>query len=258
MKIIDFICRIIQRIAQSIRAVLCWFVVLFTLVASVGAQTQTAIKNDYQSLASIYQAAKLFLQQKPLYADKKNVEIKIGRVDPRLRLKSCDGKLEFFTPQGFHQTGKTTLGAHCVNGLVNWKLFIPVTIYFYDNVWVTSRSISTGEVISKTDLHQQRVRIDSMRKSPVLEMKHIVNASPTKYLKNGAIIFHGSICLVCKGQKVGVNAQTPFVNVFVKGIALKNAALGEITQIKNSQSKRIFTAIVTGKNQLRINLSELN
>jgi hypothetical protein len=64
--------------------------------------------------------------------------------------------------------------------------------------------------------------------------------------------------MVRKGDKVAVTAQNEFMSIQVDGIALANARLGETTQIKNSQSKKIFGATVTGKNQLSITLSATN
>jgi len=214
-----------------------------------------------QSLPAIEQAAKIFLEEKQVAADNASREtiladreIKIGTIDPRTRLKPCDGELKAFLPQQYKASGKMTVGVHCT-GSVAWKVFLPASIERFMDVWVTSRSISPQEIITRQDVELQRVRFSNARRQPLENIELIENTSPRKRLSAGSVIYQDALCMVCRGDKVSVNAQSSFMSIMVEGVALSDAIMGETTQVRNSKSKRVFAAIVTGKNQLSVNLS---
>lgn len=205
--------------------------------------------NNIQSLKEIRDTAKKFLEEKQTSADNREIEITIGKIDSRMRLAKCDAGLEAFFPQHARTQGKTTVGIRCL-GTVAWKIFVSVEIAEYQTVWVAQRHISTAETISASDVERKKVKLSLLRKSPIEDLSAIVNTSPIRSIRAGAVLLEGNICLVCKGAKVKVTTQNQFMSILVDGIAMGNATLGETAQVKNSKSKRTFGAVVTGKNKL--------
>lgn len=228
---------------------------LFSTLLSVNISASTS--GNIQSLPEIRQTAKIFLEEMQHSADSNDIEIEIGKIDPRIRLAQCDGLIEAFFPQQSRTMGNTTVGVRCL-GTVTWKLYISVNIREFQSVWVAQKDISTNDLITASDVKRERVAISNLREIPIEDKKMILNASPIRSIRAGNIFFEDTICLVCKGEKVDVVAQNEFMTIQVNGIALSNARLGEMTQIKNSKSKRIFDAVVVGKNQLSVALSDAN
>ena len=74
-------------------------------------------------------------------------------------------------------------------------------------------------------------------------------------LFRSSIIFEDSICLVCRGDSVQITAKSDFLNINLEGIALADANIGEMTLVRNKQSKRSFSAKVIGKDRLEVKLA---
>ena len=68
------------------------------------------IANDFQDQDEILASARAFLEAEQLKALDRRGEVEMGRLDPRLRLAACPGKLEAFLPPGAQTMGNTTVG----------------------------------------------------------------------------------------------------------------------------------------------------
>lgn len=212
---------------------------------------------ERQDIEKIRQAAKIFLEEKQVPADNTNTEITIGQIDPRMRLAKCSSELEAFLPQTSKRTGKTTVGIRC-SGPISWKIFVSAKVTQYQEAWVLSRNVAAGELISQSDLIKRHVELLNTRKVLLTDLKLIINASPRRAMRAGATIFQDSVCLVCRGDKVTVTAKNDFLSINVEGVALNNAVLGEVVQVRNSSSRKTFGATVVGKNQLNVAIAGAN
>jgi len=251
MKLIHFISSKLMILSEAKKSLHLIKHLMFSFLLCMSINIQAA--NKTQSLEEIRQTAKIFLEEKQPSADNPYIEIAIGRIDPRMRLVECDAPLEAFFPQSARTTGKTTVGVRCT-GTVAWKLFISVNIQEYQNVWVAERNLSKNDNISVHDIKLKKMLVSGIRKSPIDDLKLIVNTTPRRSIRSGSIIFSDSVCLVCRGEKVNVIAQNDFMSIQVDGIALSDASLGETIQIRNSKSKRIFGAKVIAKSLLRVQI----
>ena len=212
---------------------------------------------EIESIEEIRLAAKKFLEEKQVSADKTNTEISIGQIDPRMRLAKCTGEMNAFLPQTYRRNGKTTVGIRC-NGPINWKIFVSARITEYQDAWVLNRNLTTGDIVTQDDIEKKRVEVTDSRKIPLTDLKHLLQASPRRAMRAGSTLYQDSVCLVCRGDRVTVSAKNQFLSINVEGVALSNAILGEKAQIRNSKSKKVFGAVVTGKNQLNIKIAGSN
>ena len=222
---------------------------LFYANSTLRAEPQTN-----QSLEAVRNTAKSFLEEMQEAADKHNIEVIVSHIDSRTRLNACQQPLQAFLAAGAKPTGKTTVGIAC-EAQSGWKIYVPAEVIVYRNVWVSKRHLNKGEIITKADLEEERLPDYRLRRLDVMAFSQIVGTSPKRNIRAGEPIFQDSVCLVCRGQKVQVSAKSNFLSINVEGIALVDAALGETAKIRNSRSKRIFDAIVTGKNQLSVALT---
>ncbi len=227
-------------------------VILFLLsIFTLPAKSQPS---NWQSLDVIQQTAKNFLEDLQSPADNPNTKVIVSSIDPRTRLIACNGSLQAFLAPGMRTTGKTTVGVKC-NGNANWKLFLPANVEKFEWVWVANRNLHKTDVISESDLVKKQISTSRIRKSPLQNIAKIVNTSPKRRINAGSVIFADSVCLVCRGQTVNVVASNEYLSIGVEGVAMADAALGETAKVRNSRSKRVFNAIVTGKNQLKVSIA---
>ncbi|WP_196137284.1 flagellar basal body P-ring formation chaperone FlgA [Aliikangiella sp. G2MR2-5] len=221
---------------------------------SVFATQQIRVKQDHQSLAKVQQAARIFLEEKQHSADNQSSRVSVDSIDPRTRLAACDEKLQVFLSPGSKLIGKTTVGVKCP-GSRQWKIYLSAKVEVMQQVWVTTRQMQKDDVFGKSDLIKQLISIENFRVKPEIQIEKILGTSPKRNLRAGSVVLSNSICMVCRGEKVNVSARSDFLAINVEGIALSDATLGESVQVRNSQSKRVFDAIVTGKNQLSVKIA---
>jgi len=207
----------------------------------------------FESAENIRMAAKIFLEEITNAADNLSIVIKIGDLDPRLRLRHCENKLQALLPQSAKQRGKITVGVSCAQPVL-WKVFVSATVFEYADVVVAKNVLEKKSIITEQDIEIKRVNISTLRKQPILDKTQVINTSAKRYLRAGTIISDDSICMVCRGDQVEITAKNQFFNINLKGIALADAAMGSNTTIRNSQSNRSFTARVIGRNQLEVPL----
>jgi len=230
---------------------------IFFFIAAILVISPPVQAREIESTEEIRLAAKKFLAEKQDSADKTNTEITIGQIDPRLRLAKCSHELEIFLPQSSRTTGKTNVGIRC-RAPIGWKIFVSANIVEYQEVWVLNRNITSGEIIGRNDIVKQQVAVTNRRKAPLTDLQQLLNASPKRFMRDGAVIYQDSVCLVCRGDQVTVSAKNEFLSIDVAGIALNDAVLGERIQVRNLQSKKVFGATVTGKNQLIVKIAGSN
>lgn len=207
----------------------------------------------FEPAERIQKTAKDFLEKMTLAADNPSIELTVNNIDSRLKLKTCDSDLiPNFSPSS-KKRGKVILIIKCA-GPVAWKVFVTATIYEFSNVVVATKTLSRKSIINAQDTAIKRVNISLLRKKPLTQLSQVIGSTPKRFIRAGDIIFDSSICMVCRGDNVQVLAKSQFFKINLKGIALADASIGDMTQVRNIQSKRTFSAKVIGKNQLEVSL----
>ncbi len=229
-----------------------FFIMLFFLILSAFSSSLKA--KEIQSLEEIQIAAKIFLEEKQVAADKKHREIQIGHLDPRLRLTKCQKKLDVFLPQKTRLTGKVSIGVRCQSP-VNWKIYISATLIQFQEVWILNQNLARGDILTKSNVSKQRVNLNNLRYTPVQKIAKLVNTRLKRAMRAGSVIYENNICLVCRGEKINVTAKNRFLSIHVEGVALSDASLGEQVQVRNVKSRKVFGATVAGKNQIFVKLA---
>ncbi len=214
---------------------------------------KSAQRYDFQTSQSIRQSAKIFLEKTALTADNPAIEVVIGKLDPRLRLRQCHQALDTKLLNKEKLRGKTTLVVSCASP-VAWKVFISAKVLQYAEVVVAKRNINRLAIIGPQDVEIKRVEITNLRKRPITSLDRILGSTAKRHIRRDSVIFEHLSCLICKGDRVQISAQSRFFNIDLEAVALADAAIGETTLVRNIRSKRIFNAVVTGKNQLKVKL----
>jgi flagella basal body P-ring formation protein FlgA len=211
--------------------------------------------NSFENLSNVRNTAKTFLEEKTISADTKDIELNIGQIDPRLKLKKCDQPLVPFLLQGYKTFGKLSVGVKC-SGTVPWKIFLSATVYHFKTVVIANNALAKGKLISKQDLSYKRVNVTSFRKLPAIDSSQVVMTSPRRFIRAGSIIYMNNICMICKGNKVNVSAGSDYFSINLEAEALADASVGETVRLRNSKSRRIFDGTVVGRNRVRVLLAK--
>ena len=211
---------------------------------------------SYQSHASIYSAAKRFMQQHVTALHHQDAKITVGKLDKRFRLKRCDQALHTSLSRGSRSIGKTTVTVKCT-GRKPWSLTLPVTVSLYRNVLVTTRQLNPGELLQAGDVRLASRDladlpygyIDDLAGSLGMKIKRRVNpgtALTPAMLKKPQ--------LVSRGQRISIVADNGRMQVRMAGKALANGAAGDRIAVQNMSSKRKLEGVVTASGEVRVAL----
>ncbi len=228
---------------------------IYALFLSKGAIAETTSISE--PIESIQLAAKIFLEENTNAADNTAIEVDIHNLDPRLRLRKCIDDLNVSLPRGSDFKGRVTVAVTCKSPIA-WKVLVSANINEFAMVVVSKKAITKKALISGDDVVLKKINIAKLRKKPLLSLSQVVNTFSKRSIRADVLLYEDSVCMVCRGALVQISAKNPFININLEGIALKDASYGEITQVRNTQSKRLFNATVIGKNKLMVSLATTN
>jgi flagella basal body P-ring formation protein FlgA len=129
------------------------------------------------------------------------------------------------------------------------------TAIAYVELPVLSSRLRRDQVISDSDIvwrpfREARVPIDA-----VYDPATMIGLSPTRMLTPGKPVLAAQLrapTIVRKGAMVVMRLTTPKMRIVATGRALESGALGDFIQIRNTQSKLIVDAIVTGPERVSV------
>jgi len=208
------------------------------------AHAGTVLSQGFQSHESIKATAQAFLLS---HLDNNRspsmtIEVKIGRLDPRLKLPLCNMQLEPFLPTGANLNGNTSIGIRCQDNKP-WSLYVSAKIIKYADIYVAKRYLPRGTQLTKSDITLERRDITSQSAGYITELEAISGKILRRPLRHNSVIPPSALhepLLVKRGDKVTIVAQNAGIKVRMKGKALINGTEGETIKVRNLSSKRII------------------
>ncbi|WP_144395147.1 flagellar basal body P-ring formation chaperone FlgA [Pleionea sediminis] len=205
-----------------------------------------------QSVSEIKETAKTFLQEH-FSADENRINLRIGKVDPRLRLTACDQALTAFVPQGTDLKGNAIIGIRCV-GTKSWHIYVPVYIEIRQKVLKYSRSLPKGHEVGAKDIELTEVDISHIRSAPITDPKTVIGSILKRRVRAEEIVNPRSLCMVCKGDGLTIVSGNTRFQVTMEGVALEDGKHGERIKIQNAQSERVITGTVIAKQKVQVDI----
>ncbi len=213
-----------------------------TLVLMLTAPPTTA---NPQAPEPLREAAREFLQQQLPAIIAEDAELSIGRLDPRLRLTSCQHTPAAFLPPGARLRGKLTVGLRC-EAPKPWTIYIQASIRVFSDVIAAAHPLRRGTQITAADLITVRQETTNILQGYFTKSKNVVGKLLDRGMNAGQLFSPRHLSpplLVRRGDKVTILASLDGLKVRVSGTALKDAARGQKLSVRNTRSKRIVQAI---------------
>ncbi len=217
------------------------------------AMTQAA---DYQSHASIYSAAKRFMQRHVANVHGQNAKITVSKLDKRFRLKRCNKPLQAYLSKGSRDIGKTTVGVKCT-GAKPWSLSLPVKVSLYRNVLVSTRLLNPGDVLQAGDVKLASRDLADLPYGYVDNLQACIGMKIKRRVNPGTALTPAMLKkpqLVRRGQRITILADGGGMQVRVAGKALANGAAGDRIQVQNASTKRKLEGVVTASGEVRVEI----
>lgn len=220
---------------------------------SVNAETRGSEESLRFNYKALQELAHNYVEQRVSAPDNGRVEVVANNLDPRMAPKICSQPPKVGLATNANLDSYTTIEIECV-GKTNWRTYVPVRIYRYKNVVTAASPMAPGQMISESDLVFSEVDLNRVRSNVFTDMTALVGARIKKRIAAGQAISASDTCLVCEGQSVTIVAQDKTLRITAAGRALADGLKGESVVVENARSNKSIQAVVTGLNEVTVNL----
>ena len=183
------------------------------------------------------------------------VEVKVGRLDPRLRLAPC-AKIEPYLPPGLPIWGQTRMGLRCTQGSKLWNVSLPITVSVFTHATVVKGNLAIGTTLDASQLGTAEVDIAAERGAAVADPALVVGRVLGRNLMAGATLRQTDMKarqFFAAGETVRVVALGPGWQVITEGQAVNAGIEGQTARVR-TESGRILNARPSGDRQVELTL----
>lgn len=210
---------------------------------------------EYHSLEDISRTAHDFALNQIQNPDEE-IQINVGRLDPRLTLHRCEMPLVAFH-QGYEtRQGRSTVGVRCTDHKP-WSLYVPITIKNFKSVVILKQTAARNTVITEAEISLEKMNINRLSSGYFSDINQVKGKILTQSLSKGAVLTNNHIKLpmaINRGQLVTLIAKNSVIEVRAEGKAMSKGAIGERIKVKNMKTKRIVEGVIIDKHLINVNL----
>lgn len=218
--------------------------------------TATAAESPWQPHASILAAARATLKQLAGQIPGGRVEIHVGRLDPRVRLRRCRQPLEAEPADATRTRGNTTVIVRCPDES-GWRIHVTGRIDVFEKVVVLGRSLARGERLTPDMLELRERNTAVLQYGYFRSPREVTGRVARRALPAGTVLTPGNVAapvLVRRGERVTLIATRGAVSVRMQGKALRDGSRGDRVQVRNLRSKRVVEGEVVARGVVKMTL----
>lgn len=181
-------------------------------------------------------------------------EVEVNRLDPRLRLASCDQPLQTKLESPAQPVGRTTVRVSCT-GTAPWSVFVPAQVHLFREVIVARRPLARDTIVEQADVTLAERDVSLLNQGYLTAFDQVLGNKVSRSTLPDQVIpptYISAAEVVRKGDQVVISAKNSTINVRMPGEALSDGALGTQIRIKNQRSGRTIKARVIGPGQVEV------
>ena len=222
---------------------------LLLWLASVGASAAVlddALTQRVQSLASVAS------QQA---APGLRVEVRVGQLDPRLRLAPC-ATVQPYLPAGMKLWGAARIGLRCADAGVRWNVFLPVTVDVFGPGLVAATALPAGAVLGAADLKAGTVNLSASPSAALTAPELAMGRTLAKPLSPGDTLRDADLRArqwFAAGDSVRIVAGGSGWRIHGEGQALNPGLEGQTVRVR-TESGRIVSGVAAGDRMVEVPL----
>jgi flagella basal body P-ring formation protein FlgA len=183
------------------------------------------------------------------------VDVKVGRLDPRLKLAPCL-QITPYLPPGLPVWGSTRIGLRCTQGTKAWNVSIPIQVSVYAQATVARTALPPGTVLDGSMLTQAEVDIAAAPGAAVPDPALAIGRTLGRAVAAGATLRQSDFKprqFFASGETVRVTALGPGWQVVTEGQAVGAGIEGQSARVR-TDSGRTLNARPTGDHQVEVTL----
>jgi flagella basal body P-ring formation protein FlgA len=183
------------------------------------------------------------------------VEVKVGKLDPRLKLAPCL-RIEPYLPPGLPILGATRMGLRCTQGAKLWNVSLPIHVSVWTQATVVKSALAAGTVLDAGQLSLAEVDIAAAPGAAVPEPLLVVGRTLARSVAAGATLRQTDLKprqFFAAGETVRVTALGPGWQVVTEGQAVGAGIEGQTAHVR-TESGRMLNARPSGDHQVEVTL----
>ena len=188
----------------------------------------------------------------PLQPDDK-LEVTAANIDSRLPLTESLGQLTADIRGSGEVKRNTHVFLQC-HETPSWEIFVPVRVKVLKPV-VTA----TDPITRNTLLQAQHLSVDYqdevlLRGDVFNNPAELIGSRSKRDLRAGQPILSSQLCVVCKGDRVSILAQTGGLTIKTDGMAKEDGTFNDTIRVSNANSGREISAQIIAAGQVQVKL----
>lgn len=181
------------------------------------------------------------------------VEISSGPIDERLGIHACPGHLTARL-SGSDEVRRTNSVYLKCDAEPKWDLYLPVRLKILRPFVSVVEAAPRGTVLSEELMTIEFMDEILLRGDTFTETGPLVGSRLKRDLRAGQPVRQNQICVVCRGDKVEIQALTGGMQIKTQGTALQDGSFGEAIRVENDRSKRVIQAVVASAGKVNVQL----
>lgn len=209
-----------------------------------------------QDLEAIRASAEALLLEQAAAHHSGRVEVRIGRLDPRLNLAPCTRPLQARLPEGARLIGRSSVQVSCPD-LPGWSLYVTGQIDVFQKMLVTRRPVARGETLDRDDLVLAERNLARVQGGGFDEPAEVVGKVAVRALPAGTPLRPTLVRgrkLISRGDRVTLVADQGGIQVRMQGEAVSDGRAGERVRVRALSSRRIVEGRVAGAGVVKVTL----
>jgi flagellar basal body P-ring formation protein FlgA len=194
-------------------------------------------------------------QQQHHAAAQVRVDVRIGQLDPRLKLAAC-ARVEPYLPAGMKLWGPARIGLRCADAGVRWNVFLPITVDVFGPALVAAAPLPAGAVIAATDLETKTVNLSAAPAAALTDEHAVIGRAVTRALSAGDTLRDGDLRArqwFAAGDTVRVVAGGSGWRIHGEGQALNPGIEGQTVRVR-TESGRVVSGAAVGERMVEVPL----
>lgn len=182
-------------------------------------------------------------------------EVKVNRLDPRLRLPLCPpDALSAHLESPTEPVGRVTVRLSCESD-VRWRLFVPAQVSLFQQVLVVTRPLGRHSVIRPDDLTMLERDVGLLGNAYMTDPQQVSGMRLRRQVSADSVLAPNMLEqdeVIKRGDKVVISAANTQVSVRMSGEALESGNTGNQISVRNARSGRVVKARVLGPGQVEV------
>lgn len=179
-----------------------------------------------------------------------NLSVNAANIDPRIKATDCPEPLDTSASSTSSTRSNINVLVECPAD--DWKVYVPVRISASVPMIVSTRQLGRGEIISASDVTTSMIELQRFRKDGFTTYDQVIGAKLKRNVRLGDVVERNDVCVVCRNEKVTIQAVKGGMTITTQGTALQDGSAGDQVRVKNDKSQRIIEGIVTGIAEITI------